>query len=143
MKIVIDGEAVEIPGGGGDGGVPPGFIGLWSGTADNIPTGWALCDGQGGRPDLRDKFVLGAGTAHAVGDTGGEETHTLTVAEMPNHRHVVNYSNPDNTSTNGSQTRVSSIISSGTAQGDTTAVGGSQPHNNMPPYYALCYIMKL
>ena len=86
MKIVIDGQEVELSGGGG-GGVPKGSIIIWSGSAADIPEGWALCDGQDGRPDLRDRFVLGGGGTHAVGDTGGEETHTLTLEEMPVHAH--------------------------------------------------------
>lgn len=140
MKIVMNGEAVEIPfGGGSSGGVPKGTIVIWSGTASNIPDGWALCDGQDGRPDLRDKFVLGAGTAHAVGDTGGEATHTLTVEEMPTHSHRLSIG-PLNTTPY--------IATAGTNQNSTgtdfesKGTGGSQPHNNMPPYYALCYIIK-
>ena len=41
--------------------VPGGFIGMWSGSAETIPTGWALCDGTNGTPDLTDRFILGAG----------------------------------------------------------------------------------
>lgn len=78
MKIIIDGEVVGIPSSGSSGGVPAGSIIIWSGTASNIPDGWALCDGQNGTPDLRDKFVLGGGgETHTVGSTGGEETHTM------------------------------------------------------------------
>jgi len=72
--------------------VPFGAIILWSGS--EIPSGWALCDGTNGTPDLRDRFVVGAGSTYSVGDTGGSFTtdgHTLTEAEMPSHAHAVNY----------------------------------------------------
>lgn len=133
------GKVKAILPGGSSGGVPVGTIVIWSGTAEDIPDGWALCDGQDGRPDLRDKFVLGAGTAHAVGATGGEETHTLTVEEMPTHSHRLSI---------GQLNTTPYIATAGTNQNSTgtdfesKGTGGSQPHNNMPPYYALCYIIK-
>lgn len=91
MKIYSNGKSIEIPSevGGSSSGVPVGTIVIWNGTADNIPSGWALCDGENGTPDLRDRFVLGAGAEHAVGSTGGEETHTLTKEEMPAHGHNI------------------------------------------------------
>ena len=94
MKTIVNGKIVEsgsfiLGGGASAGGVPVGTIVIWSGTADNIPAGWQLCDGTNGTPDLRDKFVLGAGAAHEVGETGGSEEVTLTVAQMPSHAHVV------------------------------------------------------
>lgn len=85
------------------GGVPAGVIVMWSGTT--APSGWALCDGQSGRPDLRNRFVLGWGS-RAPGSSGGEETvkltgaqsgvaphaHTAQNADAP-HSHSINYSN--------------------------------------------------
>ena len=56
--------------------VPSGFIGMWSGSASTIPTGWALCDGTNGTPNLTDRFVLGAGKAYQPGATGGAATAT-------------------------------------------------------------------
>jgi len=72
-------KAVEVA-----GTVPVGGIIMWSGT--NVPSGWALCDGKDGRPNLQDRFILGAGN-RTVGTTGGEEKHLQTVAEMPAHKH--------------------------------------------------------
>lgn len=120
---------------------PVGTIVIWSGTADNIPTGWQLCDGTKGTPDLRDKFVLGAGTNHAVGDSGGSEEVTLTVEQMPTHSHKVStsYNNTEGAPRNGTMCALDNL--SGTI--DAQNSGSSQPHPNMPPYYALCYIMKL
>ena len=130
---------------GGGGGTPSGCILIWSGTANAIPSGWALCDGNNGTPNLRDRFVLGAGVDYAVGATGGEETHTLTISEMPEHFHsfyhrgsTVNAVRP-----NAGTTNTTSVTSNSSTLTETQATGGSGPHNNMPPYYALCYIMKL
>lgn len=127
-------------GGSGGGGVPKGSIIIWSGSASDIPDGWALCDGQDGRPDLRDKFVLAAGLSHPVGQTGGRETVQLTVAHIPEHRHGIG------TSTSG--TGANAVIPLGSGRPSTwdfvqtAASGGSTPHENMPPFYALCYIIK-
>lgn len=75
-------------------GVPSGFIGMWSGSIASIPGGWALCDGTNGTPNLKDRFVVGAGGAYGVGATGGASSfsgstdgHALTVLEMPSHNH--------------------------------------------------------
>lgn len=82
----------------GNGAAPVGSVILWSGTVVDKPQGWALCDGtvvNGFRtPDLRGRFVLGAGagaglTARAVGQTGGAEQHVLTSAELPAHAHSI------------------------------------------------------
>lgn len=126
---------------GQGGGIPSGCILIWSGTADNIPTGWQLCDGTNGTPDLRDKFVLGAGTKHSVGETGGSEEVTLTVAQMPAHTHPVS----------GMIGAATKITPSTTGKSDaphytsynTSSSGSSQPHPNMPPYYTLAYIMRM
>lgn len=71
----------------GGSGVPRGVIVMWSGSITSIPEGWALCDGTKGTPDLRDRFIVGAGSNYAVGDTGGQNTVTLTTAQLPPHSH--------------------------------------------------------
>jgi hypothetical protein len=60
-----------------------GFIGMYSGLIEDIPAVWALCDGTNGTPDMRDKFVAGAGGVLAVGDTGGQDTADLSHAHDP------------------------------------------------------------
>lgn len=77
----------------GSGGIPRGAIIMWSGAIDQIPAGWALCDGQNGTPDLRNRFIVGAGSGYSIGATGGEATHILTINEMPSHTHIQNAHN--------------------------------------------------
>lgn len=120
------------------GNIPTGGIIIWSGASDAVPDGWAFCDGTNNTPDLRDRFVLSAGTNHTIGETGGAEEVTLTVAQMPEHTHKALYGNKgfSTGSITGINRNEQSIF-------ETGATGGSQPHPNMPPYYVLAYIMKL
>ena len=117
-----------------------GMIILWYGDTNNVPNGFALCDGTNDTPDLRDKFVVGAGSAYTPGDTGGADSVTLTVDQIPPHTHtyidqyvVINAGyRPWPANNNDCAAR---NINSGSA-------GGGQSHENRPPYHALCYIMK-
>ena len=145
-RIVINGEriglnAANIEGLPAESGFPSGGIIIWSGASDAVPSGWVLCDGTNGTPDLRGQFVLGAGGTYSPGGTGGSETVTLTVSQMPRHYHTLSYSASitDNVS---SGSGVRAYVSPGKTHISENA-GGDQPHPNMPPYYALCYIMKL
>jgi len=126
--------------------IPSGGIILWSGAADAIPTGFVLCNGSNSTPDLRGRFVVGYHDSNGdydVNDTGGAETVTLSVAQMPNHKHVTTFDGHKYFPGDGSTS-----ISYGGAGGypattfsmDNTGGGGA--HENRPPYYALCYIMK-
>ena len=72
--------------------VPAGVITLWSGSIASIPTGWSLCNGSSGTPDLRDRFVVGAGTTYAVNATGGANTVTLDATMIPAHTHSLSAS---------------------------------------------------
>jgi microcystin-dependent protein len=69
--------------------IPTGIITLWSGSVATIPSGWALCNGSSGTPDLRNRFVVGAGSTYSVDATGGSATSTLTSNELPAHTHVI------------------------------------------------------
>ena len=71
------------------GTIPVGGIIMWSGSTASIPTGWSLCDGANGTPNLQDRFIVGAGSAYGVGATGGENSVTLTTSQTPNHRHFL------------------------------------------------------
>lgn len=119
--------------------VPPGTVCMWSGSIASIPAGWALCNGSNGTPDLRDRFIVGAGAGYAVGATGGEATHTLTVDEMPRHNHTISSLGGGGTGGGAGL----NCVENPTYFGNTCPAGGGQPHENRPPYYALAYIMRL
>lgn len=116
---------------------PVGGIIMWSGAVANIPWGWALCNGANGTPDLRDRFVVGAGSSYAVGATGGEASVTLTVDQIPSHTHPIT----DLQGTGGPIPITGGTY--GFYPSTTGSTGGGQAHENRPPYYALAYIMKL
>jgi microcystin-dependent protein len=67
--------------------IPTGMISLWYGSIGSVPSGWYLCDGSNGTPDLRDKFIIGAGGSYAVAATGGASSATLTINNLPAHTH--------------------------------------------------------
>jgi hypothetical protein len=154
--------------------IPTGMIMIWSGSVATIPTGWVLCNGSNSTPDLRDKFVIGAGNSYAVNGTGGSKdaivvshTHTLsaTTSSAGSHSHLTGTStqlNPFGVSvarygyadtwTNvaganggaaGYDTNTSTVAAhTHTVSGTTDSTGSSGTNANLPPYYALCYIMK-
>lgn len=72
--------------------IPSGIILLWSGSIASIPSGWVLCNGSNSTPDLRDRFVVGAGSAYAVNATGGANTVTLDATMIPSHTHSLSAS---------------------------------------------------
>lgn len=82
--------------------IPSGVILLWSGSVASIPGGWALCNGSNGTPDLRNRFVVGAGSTYSVGNTGGADSVTLTSAQIPSHTHTV--TTTGSTSSSGAHT---------------------------------------
>jgi hypothetical protein len=167
-------------------GVPSGCILIWSGATTSIPTGWVLCNGSNGTPDLRDRFVIGAGSNYAVGATGGSKD-----AIVVSHTHTANTTNIDHThyfSANTGGQSADHVHSSqgngapnGGGAGSAYTTGGNTPYQttgtsndhfhgisndtqlmnynqththtinsagvsgtnaNMPPYYALAFIMK-
>jgi len=132
-----------------------GMILLWSGSVGSVPSGWVLCDGSNSTPDLRDRFIVGAGSTYAVNATGGSanaivvsHTHTATVTD-PGHSHTylentqAEYIGTGNLQQNvfNDQTRTTSTNTTGITVGISTT-GSSGTNANLPPYYALAYIMK-
>lgn len=147
--------------------LPIGSIIIWSGAVANIPVGFALCDGNNGTPDLRSKFVYGASPDVAPGTEGGSATEVLTPSKIPAHRHVDPYAENVNGSagSNGFDVVPGTYGARGSGDSDndqylqyTGYTGGTgysdaygkalpstlcEPHNNIPPYLALAYIMKI
>lgn len=115
-------------------GVPTGGIIMWSGAS--VPGGWLLCDGTNSTPDLRDRFIVSSGSVYSIGNTGGVNSVTLTVDQIPAHTHTAP---PTGTGTPPGGVGRSSGNESATNTGST---GGGQSHENRPPYYALAFIMK-
>ena len=166
--------------------IPAGLITLWSGSVATIPAGWALCNGSSGTPDLRDRFVVGAGSTYAVAATGGSanaivvsHTHTGTTGnQSANHSHTFSGTTSYVGNHAHSQVGVNELQQfnqggAGWSSGATANTGGAGAHDhtysgttasnsanhnhgfttdsagssgtnaNLPPYYALAYIMKL
>ncbi|MCU0550518.1 MAG: tail fiber protein [Leptolyngbya sp. Prado105] len=130
-----------------------GMIVMWSGAANAVPAGWLLCNGQtynkgqSTTPDLTDRFIVGAGRSYTLGSTGGLNRVTLTVAEMPSHNHnngawdrllIANGNNTVGGGMDNSAGEPNLVTPAG-----IQPAGGNQSHENRPPYYALCFIIKI
>ena len=153
-----------------DASFPSGGIIIWSGAISAVPTGWVLCNGSNGTPDLRNRFVVGAGSTYAVGAAGGSTdatlpSHTHGVSD-PSHSHGISdpghahggwfgaYAPDDGSQGGGGRPgpkgdgRTTNSATTGiSVNGATTGIsiqysGGSATNANLPPYYALAYIMK-
>jgi hypothetical protein len=140
--------------------IPTGMISLWYGSIGSVPAGWYLCDGTNGTPDLRNRFVVGAGSTYSVSQTGGSadaivvsHTHTATSPVTdPGHVHsteaVVNVGLPGAgssivlTTTGASSGDVNSAVTGITVATTVASAGTSGTNANLPPYYALAYVMK-
>jgi microcystin-dependent protein len=153
------------------GAIPAGGIIMWSGAVSAIPSGWVLCNGSNSTPDLRNRFVVGAGSTYAVNATGGTDAVNLSTANLPAHSH--SFSGTGSTNTTGAHSHSSGWygprgadgsyvgfatndpnygnVNTGSAgnhshtvsvSGTTNNTGSGSAHENRPPYYALAYIMK-
>jgi len=108
-----------------------GQILLWWGSIASIPSGYHLCDGKMGTPDLDYRFIVGAGNAYDPDDTGGQTTH----------RHWLYSDLHDHTMPSDTYVKAGAAFSVATDSDRTTIWTGYQ--DNRPPYHALCYIMKI
>jgi len=107
--------------------IPTGVITLWSGSVASIPSGWVLCNGSNSTPDLRDRFVVGAGSTYAVNATGGANTVTLDATMIPAHTHT--FSATTGTESVGhTHTGTTSDQSVDHTHGGTTANAGEHNH---------------
>ena len=141
--------------------IPAGLISMWSGSIGSIPSGWYLCDGSNGTPNLTDRFIIGAGSTYAVNGTGGVSSVTLTTNNMPSHTHTATstvtdpghvhsggvsaYTNPANTgggSASGGTSNTGSAVTGITVATTITAAGSGTSFSILNPYYALAFIQK-
>jgi len=148
---------------GGNILIASGTITMWySNNKDEpIPKGWVLCNGQTingiQTPDLRDKFVVGAGYTYSVKQEGGENKVTLSLSKIPSHNHIATDSGhshvyydkypffygPNAGGSTYAESTEKHTTNTGKANITLGYTGGNQPHENRPPFYALYYIMKI
>lgn len=125
--------------------VPVGGIIMW--TQPTMPSdNWAICDGQHGTPDLRDRFIVGAGSKYDAGATGGAESVTLTSSQIPSHSHsysVYAQAYKSSRMTGQECSNWAQSTEKGVQTRYTNTTGGGKSHENRPPYYALYYIMRV
>lgn len=148
------------------GAFSSGMILMWSGLISAVPTGWYFCNGSNGTPDLRDRFIIGA-SADSGGvaktnitasytQTGGTKdaivvshTHTATVTD-PGHNHTVtgNFAVYTIGGSSGANNTFGNLLNPTTSTSTTgisvanSTTGSSGTDQNLPPYYALAFIMK-
>jgi len=111
-----------------------GLICLWSGAIVDIPAGWSLCDGGNGRPDLRNRFIVGAGDTYAPDDTGGALTHTHPFTG-DGHTHGI----PNTLACPGAG---ANLCLNDTDTDSEVAAGTTDATDHKPPYFALAFIIK-
>jgi|LauGreDrversion4_2_1035121.scaffolds.fasta_scaffold01633_13 microcystin-dependent protein len=139
--------------------IPKGIIVMWNGTT--VPDGWTLCDGNAtGVPDLSNRFILADGILgsdnYQIGQKAGEKEVTLKLENIPSHTHSGGHTHVKTVtsfwgnswtgkcrSVTGSWGNVEPKFATCQYEVKTGISGGDKPHNNMPPYYALAFIMKL
>jgi hypothetical protein len=143
--------------------IPAGLISMWSGSIGSIPSGWYLCDGSNGTPNLTDRFIIGAGSSYAVNGVGGVASVTLTTNNMPAHTHTATSTVTDpghshqyktyGLGNNGLTGNANTNTDWGYAQTDTkttnitvattnASTGSGTSFSILNPYYALAFIQK-
>lgn len=140
--------------------IPPGTIEIWAGTIANIPSGWVICDGNNGTPNLLSRFVRGVATNSTdPGATGGLDDVTITSSQIASHNHTaVAYTHQHtfsgNTSAGSGGIRKTDSGDTGSSDDKNSsntippsqnliATGSNGPHENKPPFFQIAYIMKL
>ena len=151
-------------------GVPKGGIIMWSGSVVDIPSGWALCNGDPGTPDLRGRFVVGYDPANVdynkvstddrIAKKGGIDNVTLSLNQIPNHKHSFDdyfrFDDPAEECRLG-QFGYTDTLGSGSPMSndghessrmffkthDTESAGKGGSHENRPPYYTLAFLIKI
>lgn len=143
-------------------GIEPGTIAIWSGTLNNIPRGWVLCDGQNETPDFRNRFVRGIPTSTTdPGTTGGNNSYTLSTGQLNNHDHPVSVTdqgdhnhtygqgNSNIDFSGGSKAKIDDDNNVGTKSGGSHShslslddTGGGSSIDNQPSGYEVAFIMR-
>lgn len=172
VQVALQETDARLQGVEGVGTVPVGGIMMWSGAIGNIPANWILCDGRAAVngvviPDLRDRFIVGAGGSYVVGTQGGEvvnnhthiisgstDGHVLTIAEMPAHSHTYTdagagpnsggrqgHAGGDQAFLNANRTSFSTGGNAAHSHNLSLNTGEPSDVENRPPYYALAYII--
>lgn len=161
VTLEQEGDETTISTTSGSGGFTAGMIQIWSGAIADIPTGWQLCDGTNNTPDLRDKFILGAGNNYDPDDTGGSDNYTRTSSPHNGHTHTTLGAGAHTHSGQTGGPSGTVPAASGTGQlpggnhthGFTTNSAGDHSHSVLtggahshtvdttPNYYALAYII--
>jgi microcystin-dependent protein len=143
--------------------IPAGVIVMWSGSIASIPSGWLICDGSNSTPDLRNRFIVGAGSTYSVAGTGGSadaivvsHTHTADSTTLTGSvngtTNTTRFSSPSGIFS-GSNSTTADAGSPNTTGFQTLNINATHTHTinsagssgtnaNLPPYYALAYIMK-
>lgn len=149
--------------------MPVGVIAMWHGLLTNIPSGWELCDGTNGTPDLRSKFLKGSAASVNPGNTGGSTTHNhddhaaqghtgMSVSAHGSLSHSGASVNNHNTTNRISSTGSTTVMSGGTHSVSGPNAHGGRTHtvtqptshaieshvaaNHEPEYYAVAFIRK-
>ena len=159
-KTVSDGA----DGADGTSALPQGCIIMFNGTT--APTGWAICNGSNGTPDLRNRFIVSTGSSYSINATGGQNSVSLSTAQMPSHDHDADASvsdpghkhqlrggvdDSDSMPARVAPSDQNSNLRTDAMQDATTGIsvsididneGSGSAHENRPPYWALTFIMK-
>jgi len=159
-KTVSDGA----DGSDGSSTLPQYCIIMYYGTT--APNGWAICNGQNGTPDLRNKFIVSTGSSYSLSAQGGENSVSLSTSEMPSHDHDADASvsdpghshqlkggvdDSDSMPARVAPSDQNSNLRTDAMNDATTGIsvsvdidneGSGDAHENRPPYFALTFIMK-
>lgn len=127
--------------------VPKGTIVAWFPTPgnNNPPSGWQICNGAMGTPDLKDRFIVGAGSSYQTGDKGGLSSIVLNEKNLPPHTHTINniYNAQHVNDAFWTTGDVHKGMGVSLEPATTVSKGEGTAIENRPPFFALIYIIKI
>ncbi|QCG92093.1 phage tail protein [Azospirillum sp. TSH100] len=124
--------------------LPKNSVIMWYGSADEVPDGWAICDGKNLTPDMRERFPIGVGANYIPQKTGGSSTIVIKPQNLPPHTHSYSQftQKRDNWKSGGDASPGDGT--GGNIEGQTdNGPGTGQPIETLPPYFAIYFIMKI